>query len=276
MSMTRLTALSLAAGLAATVAADGVTDFESGADGWSGPAGSGGSTIIDPANGNPAGNIYTVFNDFGITFRNSTNPDFVTDYSALGSFTFSFDVKIDYINFFGQDATRPFMVEFRDYDNPPGSYPWVSVFYSHGWFGESADWMTMSVTVDDSTQAALPAGWGGYGAENEFGEPLLPADRTFADVLAGVDEVVISTLEPGWFFGFTDFEVRIDNIELTSGGTPCATDLDDSGDTGFNDLVSLLSAWGPCSPPCTGDFDESGDIGFNDVVTLLSAWGPCS
>jgi len=52
----------------------------------------------------------------------------------------------------------------------------------------------------------------------------------------------------------------------------CATDLDDSGDTGFGDLLVLLANWGG---PCPGDFDDSGDVAFNDLLILLAAWGPC-
>lgn len=55
----------------------------------------------------------------------------------------------------------------------------------------------------------------------------------------------------------------------------CPADLDASGDVGFDDLVELLSAWGPC-PGCPADLDASGDVGFDDLVELLSAWGDCT
>lgn len=58
----------------------------------------------------------------------------------------------------------------------------------------------------------------------------------------------------------------------------CPTDLDGSGDTGFNDLLQLLSGWGACpggGDPCPADFDGTGEVGFNDLLTLLSAYGPC-
>ena len=45
-----------------------VVDFEGcvgqTCDGWSGPAGPGGQTSIDPRGGNPGGNLHTVFNNF--------------------------------------------------------------------------------------------------------------------------------------------------------------------------------------------------------------------
>ena len=76
------------------------------------------------------------------------------------------------------------------------------------------------VTIDDTSATDLPPGWGGTGAENEFFEPVLPENRTFTSVLAGVDEIAVTTLEPGFFFGFTDFDVRIDNIARSGPAIP--------------------------------------------------------
>lgn len=55
----------------------------------------------------------------------------------------------------------------------------------------------------------------------------------------------------------------------------CPEDVDGDGAVGFNDLVAVLAAWGPCSPACAEDIDEDGTVGFNDVVALLAAWGSC-
>ena len=58
--------------------------------------------------------------------------------------------------------------------------------------------------------------------------------------------------------------------------TACLSDLDDSGDVGFADIVMLLNTWGSCgAPPCQGDLDDDGIVGFTDLVFLLGAWGPC-
>lgn len=57
--------------------------------------------------------------------------------------------------------------------------------------------------------------------------------------------------------------------------TPCPGDVDESGDVGFNDLLAVLAAWGPCKGDCPEDVDQSGDVGFNDVLIVLANWGPC-
>ncbi len=71
-------------------------------------------------------------------------------------------------------------------------------------------------------------------------------------------------------------ESGVDNFQVEEilCGPDCPGDIDLSGDVGFNDLVALLSAWGPCVD-CAADLDGSGDVGFADLVALLAAWGPC-
>ena len=189
-------------------------------DGWvgsSGPAG-GVGTYVDVESGTPAPSLRTQFNDFGITFANQSDA-WTGDFTQAG-FTISTDIYSRQVFFFSMDVTRDWIVELRDYDNVPEGMPYVSVWYHLGEVysegtGQQDGWRTLSVTVDDPTQTALPAGWGGYGAEDpDTYEPILPANRTFADVLASVDEIAFTTYTPGYFFGFTDYDIAIDNVSL--------------------------------------------------------------
>ncbi len=209
-------ALSVSISTAALAGTTTTTTFDGGNDGWSGPAGPGGTTIIEPAGGNPGAHMRTQFNDFGITFRNNSNTNFVQDLSGYDSVTISIDTKVELVNFFGQDVSRPWFVEFRDFDNN-SPFPWDSVWFKFTDISaaEHGDWTRFSVTFDPRG-TDLPGGWGGYGDEdpNTF-EPILPAGRNFTDLLSTYDEIAFSTLEPGFFFGFTDFDVRIDNISIT-------------------------------------------------------------
>lgn len=223
-----LTALGIAAACAISTAALAgtstyTTDFSSGADGWQGPQGPGGATTIEPTGGNPGQYMHTIFNNFGIEFSNSTNANFIGDYTQYSSVTLSIDVDVNDISFFGSPAPRDLIVDLRDYDNPEGGYPWTSVWFIVTTMPGSTDldWITHDVTISDPNATDLPAGWGGYGAEdpNTF-EPILPAGRTFASVLAGVDEIAFSTYVPGFFFGFTDFDLGVDNISITTTTVP--------------------------------------------------------
>ncbi len=209
----------LALALAAGSAAAATTDFSSGAQGWEGlqPADGNGGSGIDTSLGNGAPAYRTIINNFGISFSNSSNLDFVRDYTTTGSVNFGIDVLTQRVNYFGQDVTRDLVLELRDYDNATNGLPYTSVWYSLGTLDAAVGgWQHFSVTIGDTSATGLPSGWGGYGAEDAVGNPLLPADRTFASVLAGVDEVVFTTYKPGWAYGFTDFDVAVDNISVSA------------------------------------------------------------
>jgi hypothetical protein len=72
------------------------------------------------------------------------------------------------------------------------------------------------VTIGDPASTALPAGWGGYGSSDDAGGPKLPDGRSFADILSSVDEVVFGTYVPGYMYGFTNFDVAVDNISISA------------------------------------------------------------
>lgn len=192
------------------------TDFSNGAEGWVGPTGIGGATTIEPTGGNDGAFMRTVFNDFGITFRNNTNADFLGDYTTAQEVTLSIDVQVEFMNFFGQDVSRPWLVELRDFDSAQGGFPWTGAWFLFDNISQAStgDWTTFSVTFDPNS-TELPDGWGGFGGETDLGEPILPDGVSFSDVLSGVDEIAFTTLQPGFFFGFTDHTVGIDNISIT-------------------------------------------------------------
>ena len=59
-------AVFLAVLVAGSTNADTVVTFDSGTEDWTGS----GNTFIDPTGGNPGNNLRTIFQSFGITFRN--------------------------------------------------------------------------------------------------------------------------------------------------------------------------------------------------------------
>lgn len=208
----------LAAALVACPTIAGTTTFDNGIEGWGVFFGNDGTLgdFLEPAGGNPGAHLKWVMVDtFGATLRNDSNPNTIGDYSRFGSpVELAVDVKVEDISFFGSPVSRNLVVELVDFNEPGNPYPWTSVWYDLGEISASGtpDWTRLSVTIDDPTSTTLPAGWGGTGAEdpNTF-EPILPADRTFASVLANVEEIRFTTYVPGYFFGFTNFTLRFDN-----------------------------------------------------------------
>lgn len=241
---TRLAPLAAACliGAAATAHANPqstTVDFSSGTQGWTTglpQSGNFGSYIDDRG---PNAPLYrTVMRDtFGLTWGTDSNLAFIGDYSQSPSVTLSLDVRALSIAYEGQQVSRDLVVELRDYDNPAEGMPYTSVWTVIGTLSRDAGWQHLGVTIGDTSATALPAGWGGYGAEGPLGEPVLPAGRTFANVLAGVDQVVFSTYVPGWFFGFTDYHVVVDNLSISAVPEPATAALQMVG------LVTLAGVW---------------------------------
>jgi len=235
-----LTIAIVAVGLVSTVHAfDGKTvTFDNGEEGWY--AGPDCQTLFDDG-GNPGAfwNFKTTYcNDVWevrtrFDFWNADDPAFIGDYTQKGPVRITLDLNVnryDYVSFFNPDGFpveqyRQLVVEFIDYDNPytdPDTgywWPWTSVMYVVGPFQDRNDgWRTFTVDIPNPSATEVPEGWTGFGGPEDPNTymPQLPPGRTFADVLASVDELHFHTYEPGYFYAlaFThDFDV--DNITIT-------------------------------------------------------------
>jgi hypothetical protein len=248
--------------------------FDAGSSGWS----ISGRTGIDSVGGNPGACLGEFLDDvWGAELRTDApglNVDpFLGNLSRYGPFGISVDIRMDGIfNFNGGRVPRSLIVEFRDF-NPPGSdYPWVSVWTTIGSFtGQPEPWRTFSAHVRVPWSTVLPVNWGGTGAETPLGEPILPASRTFASVLASVDQVVFSTMVPGYLYAPTDFDCRADNITISY---LCRMDLDDGSGTGrpdgtvdVNDLIYFLNQFELGA--AVVDIDDGTGTGMpDDAVTI--------
>jgi hypothetical protein len=261
--------LAISIGTSALVADETVTSFDNGTEGWS----ISGRTDIDAAGGNPGANMHGILIDvFGADIRNNSNADYLGDLSRYGtSIEISIDMKTNSLDFFGTQVPRELVVDLRDFSNDNG-FPWTSVWFSLGTIGVdfNSEWTTYSVIVENTDDTSMPAGWAGYGAETNLGEPILPDGRTFASVLASVDEFAITTFVPGFFFGFTNFDIQIDNITIRSIGAPCPADLTGDGELNFFDVSAFLSAFASMDP--AADFTGDGAFNFFDVSAFLAAF----
>ena len=198
--------------------------FDEGWAGWSGPQGSGGATAIEPTGGHPGAHAHTVFNNFGITFSTDAHAAVLGDYGGATSVTIGIDVRVESIAMLGTPVPRTLVLDLRSYSLAQNGYPWTSVWYPLALLESGQDWARYTVTFDPNA-AALLAGWGGSGAEDPVTfEPRLPDGLTFADVLARVESVAFTTLEPGMFYGFADFDLRIDNLHVARVADPVFAD----------------------------------------------------
>ncbi|TVQ53847.1 MAG: PEP-CTERM sorting domain-containing protein [Phycisphaerales bacterium] len=275
----RLITVCLAGAMTATALADTestVITFDDGLEGWNGIQGPGGSSQLVQTGGNPGAHIHTVFNNFGVYWWTNTNQNFLGDLTQYESVTIGVDVKVEGIWFFGSPVTRNLILDLRSFDLAQGNYPWTSVWYKMTTLQAGPNWASYEVTFNPSSEE-LPEGWGGYGDETPFAEPILPEGVSFADVLANVQEMAFTTLEPGFVYGFTDFDIRIDNIriDVTLPDTGPVGDLNGDGVVNVLDLLILLENWGACPNRgnCPADLNEDGTVNVLDLLVLLENWG---
>jgi agmatine deiminase len=52
-------------------------------------------------------------------------------------------------------------------------------------------------------------------------------------------------------------------------GTSVPGDVDGDGHVNVNDVLLIVSSWGPCGASCPADLDGDGDVGVNDVLLVL-------
>jgi len=195
-----------------------LTDFTGGTDGW---GGNGGAELTHN-NGNDYFRIPGVTSMFWFEFWNDSNPAWIGDYTAKGDLLeFSVDVQTNFIAVNGNPVdSRAVIFELRNYDMGDDFYPYASVMFEMGRVsGFAQEWTNYSVTFDPNS-AVLPEGWRAYGAEDKFGNWTLPQGVTFAELISGVDEIVIHSAELGFFYPFTVFDLSIDNIMLRNVPSP--------------------------------------------------------
>ncbi|HYE62276.1 MAG TPA: hypothetical protein VD997_09785 [Phycisphaerales bacterium] len=240
--------------------------------------------------GNPGVYMGIPFQDFwGVTLRNDdTESPVIGNLTVHPNMTISVDFVINQLrNWFDEDmdpANFDLTLEFVDYG---GDVP-VSVYSTGPALPPRGEWRTYTWTIADTNSATLPAGWGGTGDEDPVTyEPRLPANRTFASVLASVDEVRVTTMKPGWFYIANFWQAGFDNVRFTvngGGGPQCGPqDFNGDGDSGTDQDIEAFFAClgGSCCSTCWSggaDFNGDGDIGTDqDIEAFFRVLGgsPC-
>jgi hypothetical protein len=110
-----------------------------------------------------------------------------------------------------------------------------------------------------------------------FVAPPIGQTFTILEAAGGIAEGdAFDVLSPEWgsFSDSYDYEAGTATITVES-WPPCVVeDVNRDGTVSVNDLLQVLSEWGPCPDgPCPGDVSGDGAVGMADVLQLLQAWG---
>jgi len=61
-------------------------------------------------------------------------------------------------------------------------------------------------------------------------------------------------------------------------GPACPADINHDGSVNVNDLLAVITGWGPCPQPpavCSGDVNNDGQVDVNDLLAVITSWGNC-
>lgn len=193
------------------------TGFDHGDAGWLQSREIEGVLWTDPATGFPAPAVHHVQGETQGSMLLNRRDRWLAPIHAGVPVRLTVDVEVRRLNYDGAPVRRDLVLELRDHSKPPPGFPYASVWTVIGQLdARHTGPQRMGATIKDPNSAALPRGWGGYGAEDAQGRPRLPEGRTFADVLAHADEIAITTVKPGMLYGiFHEFDIVYDNLGVS-------------------------------------------------------------
>ena len=60
-------------------------------------------------------------------------------------------------------------------------------------------------------------------------------------------------------------------------GIPCRADIDGDSSVGIDDLLAVISGWGPCVPgeECNADVNLDSAVTLLDLQRVIDDWGAC-
>ncbi|MET0322841.1 MAG: PEP-CTERM sorting domain-containing protein [Duganella sp.] len=212
-------ALAAAGAPAAHAASPATVDFSQGMQDWiAAGAGASATSGIDSTLGNGTPAFHAVGTSNTMQMTSLTNAGFLGDYGGHGLLTFSVDVDVATLQTAGSGTSiqQDFVLELRDYDKPSPMRSYSSVWIKLGAIGDGMPASQHFSATFDPLSNVLPAGWNGYGEYDQDGHMGLPYAQTFRRLLGDVDQIVIGTSVPNYYyFSEQDYDVAIDNIALT-------------------------------------------------------------
>lgn len=212
----RLLALGLAAAQTATAQTAGVVETYDQIPPWI--LGSG-TAEYPSEGGNPGAHarMYQPYIDDGSLFSywNGWSEFFVGNYASSVAVTFGLDLKIERLS---HASGLPLPVKL--WVGVGNTERTAVVMYHLADMADGQDWRTLRVTWNPRS-TVLPDGWLGFGASRPFMfEPGLPEGISFADVMANVGDIYLTTAERGTFTAppSLGFDLRVDNLMIVHYG----------------------------------------------------------
>jgi len=121
-----------------------------------------------------------------------------------------------------------------------------------------------------SQSTVLPTGW-----HMLLLGPNSPANPDWNYVITHVVQLKYFYGDPTNFFIFQNWTLGIDNPRITTTPPAAPGDVNGDGVVNVDDLLAVISAWGPCPAPpasCPADLDNSGAVSVDDLLLVINHW----
>jgi len=141
---------------------------------------------------------------WGIEIENFVHKKFVGNYFTKNAIQVGMDIRVDSIKFNGVEVSRSLILQLEDDAGIGAYFIGKDLFASKGF---------QTMMFDIPLQEDFPAGWKGYDLKNGLD---FPSDRTYGSVLRNVQRISFTTFQPGFAYGFTLFDIRVDNVFIKS------------------------------------------------------------
>ncbi|MCI0629318.1 MAG: FG-GAP-like repeat-containing protein, partial [Phycisphaerales bacterium] len=103
-------------------------------------------------------------------------------------------------------------------------------------------------------------GSGSFSISQDFEAPANPSCGTAMDLDNDGDLDIVLLDE------IADVVILMENV-TTEGDLNCDLLVN------VEDLLAVISDWGPCGVPCPADFDGNGTVNIIDLLFVISHWG---
>ena len=148
------------------------------------------------------------------------------------------------------------------------------------YLGEPNGWETFAYDINESGWIVGKA-WAPEaiaGTTNDYacawidGEFVLMEDLVINNFDNAEFRIARGVNENGWIATSLAWEDQDNRAAVLRPVAPSTGDANGDGVVNADDVLLVISNWGPCAPPCSGDLNGDGLVGADDLLEVLSGW----
>ncbi len=166
--------------------------------------------------------------------------------------------------------------------NEDGTYHALKWTYEGGmeYLGEPTGWETFAYDINESGwivgKAWAPPAFAGTTIEHACawidGEFVLLNDLVVNNVDGADFRACRGVSGNGWIATSMAWDGQDNHAAVLRPIEPSTGDANGDGVVNTDDVLLVISSWGPCEPPCGADLNGDGIVGTDDLLAVLAGW----